>query len=186
MFQFQDAFPGYEVPAELLELINADHLADESDTEHVSPTFRVTEDGSVILFVEHQTPARRDPDNPFKKRFTVAMYDETGEYLGVGIETDSLDELLDYLGDHFDLWSIKAAEGRILKWVGRIGLGFHPDTRGKDYTDKNYKPVLPGATAREYDNDIAYAMTTAAVYKEFDPYEVALNEMTKAIPDAVI
>jgi hypothetical protein len=35
------------------------------------------------------------------------------------------------------------------KWVRRLGWGFHPDTRGADYS-----PALPSAQVEEYESDM--------------------------------
>ena len=53
------------------------------------------------------------------------------------------------------------------KWVWRIGLGFHPDTRGKDYS-----PPLSAALIAEYDADMDTLFSINC-----DPYEVACDAM---------
>jgi hypothetical protein len=58
------------------------------------------------------------------------------------------------------------------KWAARLGCGFHPDTRGKDYS-----PALSRAEIEEYDADMALLFRAAA-----DPYEqglAALLELTE-------
>lgn len=45
--------------------------------------------------------------------------------------------------------SMAAAFAISSKWVARLGGGFHPDTRGKDYA-----PALSPAEIAEYDSDI--------------------------------
>ena len=56
------------------------------------------------------------------------------------------------------------------KWVRRIGLGFHPDTRGKDYS-----PAMSAAEIMEYDADMEALFKAAA-----DPYECSIMAMTDA------
>lgn len=51
------------------------------------------------------------------------------------------------------------------KWAVRIGLGFHPDTRGADYS-----PALSPDQVTEYDADMERLFKLAP-----DPYEVALT-----------
>lgn len=53
------------------------------------------------------------------------------------------------------------------KWVSRIGLGFHPDTRGKDYS-----PALSAADVKEYDRDMETLFGAGG-----DPYEFAVIAM---------
>lgn len=56
------------------------------------------------------------------------------------------------------------------KWVKRLGGGFHPDTRGKDY-----RPKLESADVAEYDADMNSLFDAAA-----DPYECAVMAMADA------
>ena len=67
-------------------------------------------------------------------------------------------------------------EGRAIatKWVARFGLGFHPDTPGKDYT-----PRLTAKEAREYDADMDRLFAL-----DCDPYECGLAAMRLHAPDA--
>jgi hypothetical protein len=50
------------------------------------------------------------------------------------------------------------------KWVAMLGLGFHPDTRGADYS-----PQFDAATIAEYDADMAVLFEVAD-----DPYECGI------------
>lgn len=63
------------------------------------------------------------------------------------------------------------------KWVARIGMGFHPDTRGKDYVWTDWPDVrlFDADTAREYDRDMDELFRVAA-----DPYECAIMAMADA------
>lgn len=54
--------------------------------------------------------------------------------------------------------------------VGRIGLGFHPDTRGEDYTTLP-EGLTPEAVER---------IVLEAVQAGLDPYEVALRVLAPA------
>lgn len=56
------------------------------------------------------------------------------------------------------------------KWAARIGVGFHPDTRGVDYV-----PPLAAAEAAEYDADMDALFALPG-----DPYEAALTAMEDA------
>jgi hypothetical protein len=56
------------------------------------------------------------------------------------------------------------------KWVARLGLGFHPDTRGADYT-----PNMREDEIAEYDADMTTLFACAA-----DPYECGLMAMADA------
>lgn len=54
------------------------------------------------------------------------------------------------------------------KWVGRLGCGFHPDTRGKEY-------FKDADAIAEYDDDMESLFKVAA-----DPYECAVMAMADA------
>lgn len=56
------------------------------------------------------------------------------------------------------------------KWVARIGGGFHPDTRGKDYD-----PAMSDAEIKEYDADMETLFSLA-----FDPYRYGVMAMADA------
>lgn len=57
------------------------------------------------------------------------------------------------------------------KWVGRLGLGFHPDTRGWDYS-----PALSDEWVAEYEADMETLFGL-----DGDPYGFALAAMEKVI-----
>lgn len=56
------------------------------------------------------------------------------------------------------------------KWAGRIGAGFHPDTRGADY-----RPSMSAADVKEYDADMDTLFEVAS-----DPYGCAVIAMADA------
>jgi len=75
------------------------------------------------------------------------------------------------VGDHFIKTGYVMTPREIAaKWVKRIGLGFHPDTSGR-----NYSPRLSAEEAREYDADMEILFGN-----EDDPYVLAVEEMEKA------
>ena len=41
-----------------------------------------------------------------------------------------------------------------VKWVEKLGLGLHPDTRGTDYTDVDGSPSFTADEAAEYERDL--------------------------------
>jgi len=53
------------------------------------------------------------------------------------------------------------------KWCAKLGLGFHPDTRGDQYT-----PPLSAAQVRSYEQDMRFLFQFAA-----DPYATCVAEM---------
>ena len=57
------------------------------------------------------------------------------------------------------------AWARYVGWVRRLGLGFHPDTRGSDYS-----PPLTRKEAADYDA----ALDAALGSRTADPYAVAV------------
>jgi hypothetical protein len=56
------------------------------------------------------------------------------------------------------------------KWIALLGIGFHPDTTGRDYT-----PFLPRAMQIAYEQDMDQLFQM-----ELDPYAVILTEMEMA------
>lgn len=56
------------------------------------------------------------------------------------------------------------------KWVRKLGTGFHPDTRGRDY-----RPRMSAEDIVEYDGDMETLFEVAS-----DPYECALMAMQDA------
>lgn len=85
----------YLVPPEVRDLVDRG-LIQETTAEGSSPSFAVSSDRSVTLWVQDPDPARR---GRYGKRFTV-----TGEGDCVWFileETDSLRALLAYLKDHW-------------------------------------------------------------------------------------
>jgi hypothetical protein len=60
------------------------------------------------------------------------------------------------------------------KWVAEFGLGFHPDTRGRDYVEDGNR-CLTDAKADEYDSDMDRLFKVAA-----DPYKEGLEAMKAA------
>lgn len=59
--------------------------------------------------------------------------------------------------DYFTTTPTERARSLIQKWVNRLGPGFHPDTRGVDYTDHLGRNSLTKIEAREYEDDIDQA-----------------------------
>jgi len=56
------------------------------------------------------------------------------------------------------------------KWVSRIGIGFHPDTRGHDYS-----PPMSKSEIKEYDIDMEALFAVDA-----DPYKFCVMAMADA------
>jgi hypothetical protein len=64
---------------------------------------------------------------------------------------------------------LKLARRIALRWVDKLGLGFHPDTRAKDYT-----PLMPYEDREDYDRDMDMLAGVAV-----DQYEASLWAMRK-------
>jgi hypothetical protein len=60
-------------------------------------------------------------------------------------------------------------------WVEKFGLGFHPDTRGADYTDEHDNQFLTDAEVADYNSDMA-----ALFALPVDPYQEGLEAMARA------
>ena len=56
-----------------------------------------------------------------------------------------------------------------LKWACRLSIGFHPDTRGADYS-----PALTKEAQDEYDADMSKLWEISEA-TDADPYEIALE-----------
>lgn len=95
----------YDIPPEILAAVANGKLKDTSWGNDVAPTFAVCDsvnpdDESVKVWVDHPVMESRETG---AMRFTVAHYDEDGDWLNDALETDSLPELLAYLDDHFSI-----------------------------------------------------------------------------------
>lgn len=88
--------------------------------------------------------------------YLVGFYNKDGDILG----QDTVPNLQA---------AIEWCEARSIanKWVSRFGMGFHPDTRGKDYT-----PRLNADDAKTYDSDMDRLFEIAP-----DPYQAGLEAM---------
>jgi hypothetical protein len=65
----------------------------------------------------------------------------------------------------------REAEHIAEKYISRLGLGFHPDTRGKDYVDSLGKRTFTAKEAAEYEADMGRLFEIA------EPYGVVLSVM---------
>lgn len=84
--------------------------------------------------------------------------------------------------EHTDDWAlilaaIEQVEARVIaaRWVARFGLGFHPDTRGRDYVLPDFARCLTDAEADEYDTEINRLFELGG-----DPYQHGLDAMRAA------
>ncbi len=94
-------FPSdYDVPKEIVKLVEDGKIADSSNGNDTTPSFEILKDGSVRLQTDHPDPAKREMQG---KRFQVCLFDSDGDYLGTAIDTDSINEVLYYLKDHWDI-----------------------------------------------------------------------------------
>jgi len=66
------------------------------------------------------------------------------------------------------------ATARFAHWVEHFGLGFHPDTSGRNYVDQDGKRCLTNAQAAAYDRDM-----DAAFGEMDDPYDAAIQIWAK-------
>lgn len=65
------------------------------------------------------------------------------------------------------------AEAFVAWAVREIGLGFHPDNLGVDYTNRDGVRSFTDEEARRLDEEVT------ATFEFIDPYEVGLREMGK-------
>lgn len=78
-----------------------------------------------------------------------------------------------------DFDKLDKLDGICSKWVSRLGLGFHPDTRGDDYW-----PALSDAEVAEYDADMDTLFAGMRGNPDgLDPYEIAIRALEHAHPD---
>lgn len=179
---YQTEFPDY--PANDLPVIPS-HWLDSSWRVDVCPFWTISPDMGV--WVDYADTRRRELDGPrfIVVRLVDGMHVPTASAL---LETDdwrdvlafeyrdrigynpftvgpavTVDEVAATLAEH-------AAIAIAVHWAARIGLGFHPDTRGADYD-----PPLSADDVARYDSDMATLMRAVA-----DPYAVALEAMGDA------
>lgn len=126
---------------------------DQSWHNDVCPSFTVFD--GVRVFIDYADPALRE--FPEGERFSLHVGDRAAPFC-----TDDWAKLLEAVST--DPHAI------CRKWVNRIGVGFHPDTRGKDYT-----PKMSPEWIKEYDADMELIFARAA-----DPYECGIMAMEDA------
>jgi hypothetical protein len=68
------------------------------------------------------------------------------------------------------------------KWYEKLGMGFHPDTKGHDYVLalNGHVQALTAAECRLYDRDMELCFMYCAQLK-WDFYEVCLDLMTEDV-----
>jgi len=107
--------------------------------------------GDLMISIDYAEPLREFPDVP---RFQVSMYC-----------TDDWDMLHDS-----DDWAEIEVAVAYVRYVRTLGLGFHVDTRGRDYVqDGNGVRVFSDAEAEEYDRVVD------RVHGFADPFELAFT-----------
>ena len=152
---FKTEFPDF--PAADMPAIPAG-WTDQSWHNDACPSFNTG--SGMVVFIDFADPTLKEFEDT--KRFTVHSDPEKADSNDVLFETDDWAEVLAFIAT--DPHAICA------KWVKRIGGGFHPDTRGKDYT-----PRMTAEQIKEYDADMEALFKRAA-----DPYECAVMAMVEA------
>lgn len=128
---------------------------------------RAVDDGSspyLSLWIDFPDPAHREVAGP---RYLLLWNSAPTNDRSLCLEhTDDWAAILDVL-EHLEARIIAA------RWVDRIGIGFHIDTRGADYTfQKTGRRVLNNVLAAEYDADMERLFRLVD-----DPYEQGLKVM---------
>lgn len=159
MANFREEFPSF--PADSMPVLPAG-WEDTSWHNDACPSF-TNKAARVAMFVDY--PNIEDRELSEGGRFVVYAVDKDGCALcdcATIYEGDSIEAALDTAQRHaareIDPHAICA------KWVRVIGIGFHPDTRGKDYS-----PALSAEQIAEYDADMRDLFAVAA-----DPYECGM------------
>lgn len=99
----------------------------------------VYEAGKLMIAVDYADPNLRE--FPEGDRFSLHM---------VRVADTSPEPLLSS-----DEWTDIEIAVRFIRYVRQFGLGFHPDTRGKDYVDSQGSRCFTDSEAAEYDAVIA-------------------------------
>lgn len=184
MADYRKEFPDFD-PASL-PVIPA-HWQDESWHNDACPFFVMG--ATMGVFVDYVDPAMREcgADVP---RFSVVRLEDGAHPLQPStiIATDDWCAVLaeDYKArigyDPFaddpnnteaeiaEILAEHAAHEIAAHWVARLGLGFHPDTRGADYS-----PALSADDVQRYDRDMETLMRAPG-----DPYAIGLEAMADA------
>ncbi len=89
---------------------------------------------------------------------------------GGDITDEARNWLIDFCAAHKRLEEAQDAAFICDRWIGTLGLGFHPDTRGKDY-----RPELTPEQIRAYDLDMELLFSISA-----DPYAHAIASAERA------
>lgn len=137
----------------------------------ICPRWQFGEDAETanpILWIEDADPEKREFHDG--KRFMLhwlANPPDSNEEWCVEY-TDDWQQILSALAD---------LPARVIaaKWVQRFRLGFHPDTRGRDYVFPNKLRCLTDAEADEYDADVERLFSLPG-----DPYQHGLDAMRAA------
>jgi len=133
-----------------------------------------TEGNGVEVYIECQNPDDREiPEWP---RYNVLPPHDTDTNRPSLIFSEDWQPILAYLE------SIKEAEqtgpgiaaARVFYWAERIGMGFHPDTRGADYIVEDGSPSFSAEEAEVYDSDMSYGLAMLP-----DIYETGLEAFKK-------
>ena len=74
------------------------------------------------------------------------------------------------MNEELELQNIVHAAQITDRWVAILGIGFHPDTHGADYT-----PALRADLVAEYDRDMDKLFEICS-----DPYQAALDALDRA------
>lgn len=126
------------------------------------------ETANPTLWIDYADPARREmPDG---KRFTL--------HWRINPPTDNAELCLEWTDDWSQiLATLEHLEARVIasRWVDRFHLGFHPDTRGRDYVLPNMVRCLTDAEADAYDADVERLFSLPG-----DPYQHGLDAMRAA------
>ena len=102
----------------------------------------------LMLAMESPRPELRDfPETP---RFTLHTTEESGLPLEGLISSDD--------------WGMVERAVRLARFVRACGLGFHPDTPGFDYVDRNGARTLSREDARAYEEDTMALSGAADLY----------------------
>ncbi len=159
-------FPDFDcatLPADIPEFMIAQPWHNEA-----CPSWR-TEGDQLELWIDFADPAQREFPEA-EGRFLVQTRFEGA---------DDRHTIL-YYGDDWE-----AAKAALLRqqdpatfWAAKLGLGFHPDTRGEEYVSADLvsqerAPLFSEDEAKAYDADMERAFALG------DPYDVALKEWAR-------
>ena len=143
-------FPAADIPVDVPDFIDCQACINDACPLWGVKIDYMEGDHWLNLGTDYVDPTQRELPHG---RYIVWVSDEAG---------DADDSVTLYDGDDW-------AAAKLALWAAYLGLGFHPDTRGRDYVHADGSRCFTDAQAAAYDADMHDAHRN-----EGDPYEAGI------------